>query len=63
MSKQFDMKRQQRVSFTEEQAEQINTALDIIKRCTGKDVSPNRFIKESTLARAEKINKQENNNG
>ena len=57
MTEQYEMKRQQRVSFSEEEAERINSALDIMKECTGKDVSPNKFIKASTVARAKTINK------
>ncbi|GEK47383.1 hypothetical protein HPA02_16660 [Bisbaumannia pacifica] len=56
MSEQYDMKRQQRVSFSEEEAERINAALDIMKECTGKDVTPNKFIKASTVSRAKAIN-------
>ncbi|MFT4928244.1 MAG: hypothetical protein ACI8WB_004363 [Phenylobacterium sp.] len=58
MVDQFEMKRQQRVSFTKEQADKINNALNIMKTCTGKDVSPNKFIKASTVARAKTINEQ-----
>lgn len=59
MAEQFNMKRQQHVSFTKEAADKINSALDIMKTCTGKDVSPNKFIKASTVERAKIINLQE----
>ena len=59
MSDQYEMKRQQRLSFTQEEAERINTALDIMKDCTGKDVTPNRLIKASTVARAKEINQRD----
>jgi hypothetical protein len=59
MTEQFQMNRQQRVSFTDEQAEKINRALNIMKACTGKNISPNRFIKQSALERAKIINNAE----
>ena len=58
MSDQYDMKRQQRFSFTEEEAERINLALDIMKGCTNKDVTPNKFFRTSAVARANRVNKE-----
>ncbi|MEY3882668.1 MAG: hypothetical protein RIQ94_3464 [Pseudomonadota bacterium] len=58
MAEQFDMKRQQQISFTAEQAETINNALDFMKNCTGVDVSPNKFIKKSTITKAKSINEK-----
>ena len=59
MTDQYKMERQQRVSFTAEEAERINAALDIMKDCTGKDVSVNRLIKAAAVARAKSINNGE----
>lgn len=55
MSEQFEMKRQQKVAYTTEEAKDINDALDVMKACTGKDVTVNKFIRESTKQRANDV--------
>jgi hypothetical protein len=52
---QYSMKREQRISFTQEQADAVNSQIDLIKRCTGQRVSVNKFIKQATLQKAEKV--------
>ncbi|MEZ8094514.1 hypothetical protein ACED51_10510 [Photobacterium swingsii] len=56
MEQQYQMARKQRVSFTEQEADQINEALEIIESFGGK-ASPNKFIRQATIARAIEINK------
>ena len=62
MSEQFEMKRQQKVAYTSEEAKSINDALDVMKACTGKDVTVNKFVRESTKQRADDVLK-DNDNG
>lgn len=52
---QYLMKREQRISFTPEEADAINSQIDLIERCTGQRVSVNKFIKQATLQKAEKV--------
>lgn len=56
MSKQCESKGQQRISFTEEEAAVINAILDRMQYVRGKGITPNRFIKASTLDKADAIN-------
>ena len=51
---QFEMKRIQRVSFTDEEAESLNKAIDVIERHGG-NTTPNKFLKKEAIARAEEI--------
>ncbi|EOC1347772.1 hypothetical protein ACI093_002864 [Cronobacter turicensis] len=56
MGEQYRMSRQQRVSFTDEESKLIDEARNLMTAATGKPVTTNRFIKVSTIQRAEKIN-------
>lgn len=59
MVQQYQMARKQSVSFTDEEADKINTALDIIESFGGK-ARPNKFIRQATIARAKQINEDNN---
>lgn len=55
------MKRQQRLSLTQEEADSVNRQLDLIERCTGKRISVNKLIKQATLQKAEQVLEQGKN--
>lgn len=52
---QYDMKRDQRVSFSEEEVELLNKAKRIIERVSGRSISPNRMIKAFTMIKTEEV--------
>lgn len=58
MTQQFQMKRTQQVSFTQEQADEINEAMCFIEKFGG-NVTPNKLIKEATIIRAQQVCKEE----
>ena len=60
-SEQYTMKRQQRLSLTQEEADSVNRQLDLIERCTGKRISVNKLIKQATLQKAEQVLEQGKN--
>ncbi|MGL6411002.1 MULTISPECIES: hypothetical protein [Aeromonas] len=49
------MKRTQKVTFTQEEADNINAAMDTIEHFGG-HVTPNKFIKHAAVKEAEAIN-------
>ncbi|MGE8557994.1 hypothetical protein [Acinetobacter sp.] len=59
---QFEMKRTQHVSFTEEEVEVLNQAIDVIDRHGG-STTPNKFLRKEAIARAEEILNVEKKNG
>ena len=61
MTEQFEMKKEQSVSFSESEANQINKALDFIESYNRKKPSVNHFIKTATVERAKEVLKGENN--
>lgn len=52
---QYTMARQQHISFTQKEADQINQTLDLIKACTNKSISPNKLIKHAALQKARRV--------
>lgn len=60
-SEQYTMKRQQRLSLTQEEADSVNCQIDLIERCTGKRISVNKLIKQATLQKAEQVLEQGKN--
>ncbi|MCH5532397.1 hypothetical protein L6205_25020 [Pseudomonas syringae pv. syringae] len=60
-SEQYTMKRQQRLSLTQEEADSVNRQVDLIERCTGKRISVNKLIKQATLQKAEQVLEQGKN--
>lgn len=58
MTVQFEMKRTQRVTFTQEEADNINAAIATIEHFGG-TATPNKFIKRAAVEEAKAIN----NNG
>lgn len=60
-SEQYTMKRQQRLSLTQEEADSVNRQLDLMERCTGKRISVNKLIKQATLQKAEQVLEQGKN--
>ncbi|MCO8055340.1 MULTISPECIES: hypothetical protein [Acinetobacter] len=57
---QFEMKRTQRVSFTEEEVEVLNQAIDVIERHGG-STTPNKFLKKEAITRAEETLEEKEN--
>ncbi|MEQ4692901.1 hypothetical protein [Providencia manganoxydans] len=55
MTEQFEMKRQQYVTFTKEEAEVMDQGRKIASRFSPKPVSVNKFISQNTVARADEI--------
>ena len=60
-SEQYTMKRQQRLSLNQEEADSVNCQIDLIERCTGKRISVNKLIKQATLQKAEQVLEQGKN--
>lgn len=60
-SEQYTMKRQQRLSLTQEEADSVNRQLDLMERCTGQRISVNKLIKQATLQKAEQVLEQGKN--
>jgi hypothetical protein len=52
---QFTMKREQHISFNQQEADAINTQIELMERCTKKRVSVNKLIKQATLQKAEQV--------
>ncbi len=52
---QYTMARQQYLSFTQEEADQINQTLDLMEACTKTRVSPNKLIKQAALQKARQV--------
>ncbi|PYD32852.1 hypothetical protein DND58_05625 [Pseudomonas syringae pv. pisi] len=54
-SEQYTMKREQRLSLTQAQADAVNHQIDLIERCTGQRISVNKLIKQATLQKAGQV--------
>ncbi len=52
---QYTMARQQYLSFTQEEADQINQTLDLMEACTKTRVSPNKLIKQAALQKSRQV--------
>lgn len=51
MSNSFEVKRTQEITFTKEEAEEVDKARLSIKILTGKEISTNTIIKKSTVSK------------
>jgi hypothetical protein len=52
---QYAMARQQYVSFTQNEADQINQTLDLMEACTNKRVTPNKLIKQAAMQKSRQL--------